>query len=177
MNNLKQLNKMKNIKLILIILLIISCKKNSNYNEIKNKQLLYHIQSFSTVDGAIDINNDGITNTDILYELTNYSKPNYDLRIISNKEKTYYDMALPSQYIDSNGHTILVDFESHKYSMSFKNEINLLENYKLDSVNKIIRLKKISQNKYNLILRKKLFDFNSSQIVEKDFLIDYIINN
>ena len=162
------------IKIIFITGLIISCsKERSEIVGITLEDYQYKITSF-TSQNSIDINNDGIANTDMLLELSDYFLPSYDLRILVKRELVLYDFFLPFQNIDYSDY---VQFTKFGYSIITEEKFDLIENYDLNNETKVISFEKISELEYKLTLEKKYFDFNLNQDVNCRFNITYELNN
>jgi hypothetical protein len=153
------------------LIFIFSCKKNSGIvNGYPLEQRLYLINSFTSLQGAVDINNDGNTNTNMLLETINIGG-NYDFRVDIRREAVYYSFGFPKQNItDSYGS---VWFSGYGYSLTKESDFDLIEEEILDDETKIISFEKTSGTEYKLILEKKYYDFHMDQYFNGIFKILY----
>ena len=69
------------LKTTFFLILFYSCSREYDEDHFPLEQKLYKITSFTSTQSLIDINNDGVINSNILLETTNYSSYPYDLKI------------------------------------------------------------------------------------------------
>jgi len=153
--------------------------KMINFDLIEEDYYFYHNNRGKAK--PIDLNNDGISNTNILLELDHYfSEPRtYDLEINKEKgKKTYEAFAsfyLPRQYFILDGDIpppITVQFEKHGFPLIFK-ENELIENYYVGREDIVIKFEKKSDTQYELILEKEFYDFATSSNTRNWYKIIY----
>jgi len=168
--------KLKNMKLTLkltaLLLLFYSCsdKEDDFENDyVTLKDSYYKMTSFISTQSIIDINNDGIINSDVFLELSHYSTV-YGLNKKVKKKQTLFSFYIPHQYIFPDG---LVDFERNGFTILLDNDVHFVENILIDNENEVKYFSKISETKYRLILAKKYYDFRSSQYTYNEFEINY----
>ncbi len=169
---------MKKIKYFLFILTIVSmfgCGEDES-NTI-SQDSYYRIISFETIDNSeIDLNNDSISNSNILKELTNYSNYPYDLEIKSLKNQKLYSFYLPNQNIQydlnccPNGY---VEFSRNGFTIILDKDIFSIENMEIDSENYLVNFTEQNNNQMKMVLRKKYFNFNDNGLKNMEFEIIY----
>ena len=157
------------------MILFYSCSREYD-DDFENKDFYYKITSFTSTQSLIDINNDGVINSNILLETTNYSSYPYDLEIKIKKSNDFISFYLPFQNIMydlnccPNG---FVEFSRNGFVIRLGKENHLIENLIIDNENEVKHFSKISETKYKLILIKSYYDFNTSQIINNEFEVIY----
>jgi len=187
---------MKNIFLIsLVSFLLFSCYSDDSETPIRYKESTYYkMINFDLIEEdyyfyysnrgkakPIDLNNDGISNTNILLELDHYfSEPRTsDLEIKKEKGKktdeAFASFYLPKQNFildDDIPPPIIVQFEKHGFPLIFK-ENELIENYYVGREDIVIKFEKKSDTQYELILEKEFYDFVTSSNTRNWYKIVY----
>ncbi len=168
------------LKTTFFLILFYSCSNEYDEENIQLKQKLYKITSFTSTQSLIDINNDGVINSNILLETTNYSSYPYDLEIQIKRNNDFISFYLPFQNITydlnccPNG---FVEFSRNGFVVKLDKENHLIENLIIDNENEIKYFDKISETRYRLIVIKKYYDFSTSQDINNEFEIIYDLNN
>ncbi len=170
----------KLIKTTFLLILFYSCSNEYVDDNIPLEQKFYKIVSFTSTQGLIDINNDGVINSNILLETTNYSSYPYDLQIMIKRSKDYVSFYLPFQNIVYDFNCCpsgYVEFTRNGSILELEKENHLIENLIIDDENEIKYFGKISETRYKLILIKTYYNFNISQNINSEFEIIYEMNN
>ena len=160
------------LKFAFLLFVFYSCSREEDdfiNNTIALKDSYYKMTSFTSTESLVDINNDGIINSDVFLELSHYSTV-YDLNKKVKKKQTLFSFYIPHQYIFPDG---LVDFERNGFTILLDNDVHSVENILIDNENEVKYFSKISETKYKLILAKKYYDFRSSQYTYNEFEINY----
>jgi hypothetical protein len=166
------------IMLIAFQLLFLSCTDDNDIIGDNKVSKEFKITSFKSFENQIDINNDNITNSNMLLEIENYfnsadlETKEFDNEILISfyipKQNIYYDYnCCPSGYVEfsKNGFTLLT------------NKDIVVEDVIIDEENRIINFSKISDLKYKLILQKKYFNFDLMQFDFVNFEILFELSN
>ncbi len=152
---------------LIISVLLIGCSKNNEESEIFPTDTYYKIVTFEVINSnQIDLDNNGVSSTDILSELTNYSSYPYDLQIKSKNGSKLFSFYLPTQNIVHNN---LVEFT--RGGFSYSSERDNFNNIEIDRDNFIICFNKTASSGYQLVLKKKYYDFSTDSFNNFEFNI------
>jgi len=183
--NQKSIFKTKNMKnlqhlfLIVTIVSIFGCSEDESSTTYEYNY--YRVLSFETAaNSKIDLNNDGVSNSNILNELTNYSTYPYDLVMKSLNNQKLYSFYLPNQNIQYDLNSCpsgFVEFARNGFIITLDNDIFSTENMEIDSDNYLIYFTEQNNNQMKIILRKKYFDFNDNSSKNIEFEITYVKTN
>lgn len=153
--------------LFLISIFFISCSNDDEDIDI-SRDKYFKIVSFKTNGTQLDLNNDNLSNSNILLELTNYSAYPYDLeikRLSDNSE--LFSFYLPKQNIINN----FVEFYRGGGFTFLQEEEDIVNNIEIDDENFITELVKSSASNYKLTLQKKYYDFSTKTMETIEFEI------
>jgi len=182
---------MKNIFLIsLISILCFSCVKDpeETYNSSKKNQ--YKIVNFYSVDDiSVDLNYDGIKNSDIMLEVDYYfdNFRSFDLEEIISMRRTgrkkswetgerFFHFILPKQYFypDTYPPFIKTDFifEESYYNIELDmDKDNFYKSIYIDDENSVLQFEKTSETQYEAIIEKKYYDFATTSYVKHKYKV------
>jgi len=169
------MKKLQYFFLILTIASMFGCSDDESSTT--NQDDYYRVLSFeTTANSEIDLNNDGISNSNVLNELTNYSIYPFDLEIKSLNNQKLYSFYLPNQNIQYDLNCCpsgYVEFARNGFTITLDNDIFSTENMEIDSDNYVINFTKQNNNQMKIVLRKKYFDFNDISFKNIEFEIIY----
>lgn len=160
---------MRKYIILIISVLLIGCSKNNEESENLPIDTYYKIVSFEVVNSnPIDLDNNGVSSTDIISELTNYSSYPYDLQINSKRKNgsELFSFYLPTQNIDYNN---FVEFTREGFTYESKSDN--FDNIEIDKDNFIISFNKTTSSGYQLVLKKKYYDFSTNSFNNFEFNI------
>ncbi|WP_196888360.1 hypothetical protein [Aureivirga sp. CE67] len=150
---------------VILVLFLISCSKENN--DFSTVDKYYKVISLKTINGQlIDLNNDGQSNSNLIDELTNFSKNPCDLEVKYINNEKLFSFYIPKQYIFDG----FVEFAQDGFGLMTEEEI--FENLEIDDENYFIDFRKIAPNQYKLLLLKKYYDFSSNEF--NDFELEII---
>lgn len=167
----------------LFIFAIVSCDRIEN-TVVDNRQeeLLFHFSKFDIIEGAgIDMNDDGVINTNILKELyaSNYfSTPrrrDMELRVSldHNNPWSIVTFTFPEVQTSSYDGGFLGIQSSSLHTLYFKKGTETDTEMILDSGLKVLSFKKITDTRYRLIMEKSYFNYATNAKESRKFEVEY----
>jgi len=184
---------MKNIFLIsLFLVLSFSCVKDPEVEYGYGKKIHYKIVDFYSIEGiSVDLNFDGIKNSDIMLEVDYYfdNTRSFDLEEIRSMRRTdsgkswetgerFFRLVLPKQYFypDTYPPFIKTDFiftESYYHIDLDKDKDNFYKSIYIDDENSVLQFEKTSEMHYEAIIEKKYYDFATSSYTKHKYKVTF----
>jgi len=182
---------MKNIFLISVVsVLFFSCVNDPEEVYHSGKKIQYKIVNFYSVEGvSVDLNNDGVKNSDIMLE-TDYYFDKYsghysdleEIRGINTTKKgkvtetrdRNFQFVLPKQYFNPHADQSFTEFtfERSSYMIHMDTDKNgIYQSIYIDDENSVLQFEKISETQYEAIIEKKYYDFATASYVKHKYKV------
>lgn len=166
----------------LFIFAIISCEDERATTTPYQKTVYYQFHKFNIIEEAgIDMNDDGVINTDIMKELyaSNYfstpRRPDMELRIPDDPTVTWrlIFLTFPEVQTSSYDGGFLGIQLSSLHTLYFKKGTETDTEMILDSGLKVLSFKKITDTRYRLIMEKSYFNYATNAKESRKFEVEY----
>lgn len=162
--------------MFLCLVTLASCEMDPELEGGIKEDAFFRIVEFNSSDGAVDLNNDAVLNSDMLLELPGYYNATYDLEIKTDKNSSLLSFYLPKQNIFYDYPCCpggFVEFSRNGFTISRGRDQASIFNSVIDDETTVNSFIKSDEDTYILTMEKEYFDFNTNVWVTRTFEVKY----